>query len=1086
MENFDHLSSKIGQLLFARTEGDRSIILKTLDDLNSLNYRYPIIKNSTRAVLLINQCCSIIPFDDSLLVPKCCQLVTSLIKTQNVVVEGTTLIISIQWCLQALKNNPKNVTPDILKALEGLLRNNLHNITILLDSIIEEVHQYITCHIQEPELSFIALQCLEACTVIPNDPKPKNIEKFYSYFEKCAAIFLSFLHVNKSFSGTFVYSKMLETCFVGLQNIVILHPYYLHKELGLILGICKTYMLYKLKGIDFLPPEQLKPATLSLPEESVSYKEKCGGKITKQRKPVPSLFNRKREQHQKKNEDMIADNRNNGYIPANLSLDYNSDSGLGNLSINCRAKTSDSDFSDNEGGKMAKLYHSWGRIRQAALNLLSSAIKRTENPVIFSYWTHFIPEGPSLGQHNLTTCILKDTSVRGRMCALNALMLLLTSSKWYLAQAEPSDKSSSFTPFSVVLGLTLIELHRTLSLALCQLSVPVLALVLKCMAVLVQATPYHKLNPGLATKIVRNVKCLIYHKDASVQVTALIVMGCILAFEPVFPEIQQAMIKLEKENTGEKAVDKASSSKSVLDGDEDFDYAQFSSDDDEEIEIEETQVPWLLQRCLTNLGVLQAEQSNKQEKFQQRIVPAPVKLESLQILSAMSRNYFEALMLPHIHLITKGLEHSLEDDKYKDLNLHAAKAIDCIGQAMGRFTQKDASSLACVNFWQSLLSGPLVSLIQNEQSFHLRAVGCDCLGSIGPGIFQQLSRDKQIVCVTLLFACAKDEEPVVRGAAVRALALSVMYPTLREDPGFVEDTAESILYSLRDLSNITLRVKAAWSLGNFSDALVLNVQTPDSYEHRLPDKVLYSLFEEGIKCSKDGDKMKMNIVRALGNFMLLVDERLLEQTRFKTVCQEVFGVLVNASTTSGNMKVRWNACYGLRKALKNPSICENLDTNLWQSSVFNALMDLVVLKNFKVRINAALAITSPSKRTHYGSYFIPIWTALLKALENSQHLENFTEYKHRDNLVEQLCLSLGRLTTLLTKDDLIALESTLNLYFDCLKTHMHKVLERMVPEKSTDLSSAACYLDTLGSTCNGKNDIILVERLKSVFSYSVI
>lgn len=65
---------------------------------------------------------------------------------------------------------------------------------------------------------------------------------------------------------------------------------------------------------------------------------------------------------------------------------------------------------------------------------------------------------------------------------------------------------------SVVLGLTLKELHRCLSLALNDSSVLVLTQVLKCFAALVQATPYHKLEAGLISKAVRNVKTYIYHK----------------------------------------------------------------------------------------------------------------------------------------------------------------------------------------------------------------------------------------------------------------------------------------------------------------------------------------------------------------------------------------------------------------------------------------------------------------------------------------------------------------------------------------------------------------------------------------------
>lgn len=57
---------------------------------------------------------------------------------------------------------------------------------------------------------------------------------------------------------------------------------------------------------------------------------------------------------------------------------------------------------------------------------------------------------------------------------------------------------------------------------------------------------------------------------------------------------------------------------------------------------------------------------------------------------------------------------------------------------------------------------------------------------------------------------------------------------------------------------------------------------------------------------------------------------------------------------------------------------------------------------YKVRINASLALSSPSKREYYGLYWQPIWNGLVEVLNGAQHIEDFKEYKHRDMLVEQV------------------------------------------------------------------------------------
>lgn len=66
-------------------------------------------------------------------------------------------------------------------------------------------------------------------------------------------------------------------------------------------------------------------------------------------------------------------------------------------------------------------------------------------------------------------------------------------------------------------------------------------------------------------------------------------------------------------------------------------------------------------------------------------------------------------------------------------------------------------------------------------------------------------------------------------------------------------------------------------------------------------------------------------------------------------------------------------------------------------------MEVVMnFRNFKVRANAALALSKPTSRKIYDSYYYSIWVSLLKALENSETMEDFNEYKHRDQLVDQV------------------------------------------------------------------------------------
>ncbi len=67
-------------------------------------------------------------------------------------------------------------------------------------------------------------------------------------------------------------------------------------------------------------------------------------------------------------------------------------------------------------------------------------------------------------------------------------------------------------------------------------------------------------------------------------------------------------------------------------------------------------------------------------------------------------------------------------------------------------------------------------------------------------------------------------------------------------------------------------------------------------------------------------------------------------------------------------------------------------------------------KNFKVRINAAMALSVPQRRDSYGDtqQFLAVWNSLVLALKSTEAVNNLAEYRYRDNLVEQV----GNRTTL--------------------------------------------------------------------------
>lgn len=163
---------------------------------------------------------------------------------------------------------------------------------------------------------------------------------------------------------------------------------------------------------------------------------------------------------------------------------------------------------------------------------------------------------------------------------------------------------------------------------------------------------------------------------------------------------------------------------------------------------------------------------------------------------------------------------------------------------------------------------------------------------------------------------------------------------------------------------------------------------------------------------RTNDRVRSNGVRALGNLLRLIRASHLLTERWRSVCMAAIQHLHHQCTVTGNMKVKWNACYAIGNMMRNPHMfsveLKNFD---WQSSVVPTLCRICVeFPNFKVRINAAAALAVPERREWLrAEHFATVWHSLLDALERSDHIVDFNEYMHRDNLVDQVSGGGGHL-----------------------------------------------------------------------------
>jgi HEAT repeat-containing protein 6 len=308
-----------------------------------------------------------------------------------------------------------------------------------------------------------------------------------------------------------------------------------------------------------------------------------------------------------------------------------------------------------------------------------------------------------------------------------------------------------------------------------------------------------------------------------------------------------------------------------------------------------------------------------------------------------------------------------------------------------------------------------------------------------------------MLLISLLSGCACDEDSLVRASAIRASAVFVLFPSLREDMCYIENITESTLRLVKDKA-VLARIKASWSLGNITDALILHNNTS-----AIDRTLLKRVIETNIEAATDSDKIKCNAMRTLGNCCRLMTTSLIQDPVFNQLTLQAIEKLVQNILTGNNVKVKWNACYAIGNFMRNPVLFGDGFRSRWQDLVFPALCKITVHSpNFKVRTNAAAAMIVLKERRDYGHHFGPIWSALLAALEASDNLHDFNEYNHRDNLQEQLCVALSHFIELASVEDLVVFANLLLPHVDATKQNWRRVTNtnRLLPEKSERMLAA--------------------------------
>lgn len=465
-------------------------------------------------------------------------------------------------------------------------------------------------------------------------------------------------------------------------------------------------------------------------------------------------------------------------------------------------------------------------------------------------------------------------------------------------------------------------------------------------------------------------------------------------------------------------------------------------------------MPWLLYIILGNFGV-----NIQQPNIIFPVRQVSIRIESLQIITAISTHF--QYLIEYLDLIATTLLIGINDPQ-EEIQIYSSKCLDSLSHEMNSYLQCSLENIEkCKQFWLIILPDAVNKIQSSSSNQIIKTTLCDFFSNIGVKIFESLDHTVQMRLVNFFSGLSCNEEPTVRSASVRILAVYALFPSMREDWCFVENTAELILPLMKE-TNLFVRIRACWSLANISESLLTNCKS--DYD-RISDIILEKLLQSSMKSTLDNDKVRSNAVRTLGNLLCLILPKHLNILSWKRLTVCCIERLVTSIKSGNNSKVKWNACYAIGRFITNRHLFISDPDFNWQKNVFDTLCFITINNvNFKVRINASAALQKIHDRNLYGEYFIPIWRSLILALENSDNLIDFSEYSHRDNLQEQLCFCICHFLDLADEINLCIMSEELQLKKDLIKSIWTKVLNRIVPESAGKLLSTAAMLHNLSRT----------------------
>ncbi|KAG0235041.1 HEAT repeat-containing protein 6 [Actinomortierella wolfii] len=645
--------------------------------------------------------------------------------------------------------------------------------------------------------------------------------------------------------------------------------------------------------------------------------------------------------------------------------------------------SSDSEYSDAENEyHLSQRIQSDGKVRLNALLCLQDLAKAAPKQ-LQPHWHKWMPDSSttftftaSVRSPSLVGLIGSDPIMTVRVSACGVLVQMLEKSKQYLAMAEEKHdnkslrSSTGMLTLSERIGAMVREMHLGIARAFGKMDdsmeTGIIVQMIKCCSVMLACCNYDRMRPDLTKILLDSIHKYLYSPEQALQIATLGFLKELADCKAAQEEVEQSLL------TQEAA---------------------------------ETEPSPLIQDLLIFIGSKDSS-------------PA-IKVEAWGTLVALTHHHFDALRnsWPNVEAILSRLE-TEEDDRVRAAGI----------SFLEEFAKAGSSASPPLNAaWWKDTTEKLVLKIVNDSSPTIRALGCDFFSHMSSQVFDELPTRLEVVLLSLVLGATKDENALVKAASCKTLGVLILFPNLRTDYSFVMDMMGAALELCKD-SNLTVRLRASWAVGNLCDSLVL-LKTEG--QERILSEVLTlstwtTIMQASLAICHDNEKLRSNGVRALGGLLRVTVEGILERERHSLV-RDAMEVLVK-NIEQGTLKGRWNACHAVQNVLMNDDFpiglttgtiyaCES-DLVSWTEAVYGALLNAIrQSKNFKVRINACAALAVPKTRIKYGhrAMFREMVQVLMDAAQNldrDQADHDFSEYRYRAQLENKLLRCLDHLLQL--------------------------------------------------------------------------